>query len=62
MDNGCPKCEQLPEFAICLDCQLAQAEWEAIKWQQEIQRIKILRVQVEKLKKEQEHADDYNSN
>ena len=32
MTNGCPKCEELPEYDLCLDHQLEMADWEVSRW------------------------------
>ncbi len=47
MDNGCSKCEEISKnhiigyyLELCLDCQLAHAEWEVIRWMNRAEEIK----------------------
>jgi len=54
MDNGCPKCALLDFDKLCIDCQLEQADADVLKAMNR-------RAELEQ-KKEQENADDYNSN
>ena len=52
MDNGCPKCEELSPDELCLNCQLGRAEYEAMFWMDEIEKLK---------QKIQEKKDESNS-
>ena len=40
MNNGCPECEKLGKYDLCLNCQLGWAEWHCMKWMNEVERIK----------------------
>ena len=40
MDNGCPKCEKLGEYDLCLDCQLEQAEATVLQDMNQVERLK----------------------
>ena len=48
MDNGCPKCEELPGGDMCLDCQLEMADWEVSRWMR-------IREELEKKKEKEQH-------
>jgi len=54
MDNGCPKCALLDFDKLCIDCRLEQAEHNLLRDMDIVEELKK--------EKEQEHADDYNSN
>ncbi len=61
MDSGCPKCEEGNKMTVdtllrvrfppelCLDCQLKDAEWEAMRWMNKVEEIK------QKIAKEKEN-------
>ena len=40
MDNGCPKCEKLGEYELCLDHRLEQAEHDVFKAMNRVEELK----------------------
>ena len=40
MDNGCPKCEKLGEYELCLDHRLEQAEHDVLKAMNRVEELK----------------------